>query len=44
MYTAIYVFIAGVTLAGLGIGFYLQAKLEATHQDVSLPSAFTVEA
>ena len=44
MYTGVYAFIAGVIVSGVGIGFWLQVKLEETHQDVSYPSAFPVEA
>jgi hypothetical protein len=44
MYIAVYAYIAGVVLVGIGVGFYLQFKLEETHQDIKLPSAFTVEA
>ena len=44
MYAGVYTFIAGVIVVGVGIGFWLQAKLEKTHQDIKLPSAFAVEA
>ena len=44
MYTGVYMFIGGVIFTGVGIGFWLQAKLEKTHQDIKLPSAFAVEA
>jgi hypothetical protein len=44
MYTGVYCFIGGVIIVGLGIGFWLQAKLEETHQDVSYRGAFSVEA
>jgi hypothetical protein len=44
MYAGVYAFIAGVIGVGVGIGFWLQAKLEKTHQDIRLPSAFAIEA
>lgn len=40
MYTGVYSFIAVVTIVGVSIGFWLQGKLEASNQDVKLPSAF----
>jgi hypothetical protein len=40
MYTGVYAFIGGVIVAGVSIGFWLQAKLEATNQNVKLPAAF----
>ena len=44
MYAGLYTFIAGVIVVGVGIGFWLQAMLEKTHQDIKLPSAFAVDA
>ena len=44
MYAGLYTFIAGVIVVGVGIGFWLQAKLEKSHQDIKLPSAFAVKA
>jgi hypothetical protein len=44
MYAGVYTFIAGTILTGVGLGFWFQAKLEETHQDIKLPSAFAVEA
>jgi hypothetical protein len=44
MYTGVYTFIGSVIFAGVSIGFWLQTKLEETHQDIRLPSAFAVEA
>ena len=40
MYLGEYAFIAGVIAIGVGTGFWLQSKLEETHQDeIHLPSA-----
>ena len=44
MYAGVYTFIAGVIIAGVGIGFYVQGKLIETHQDVKLPNAMAAEA
>jgi hypothetical protein len=44
MYTAVYCFIGGVIMIGIGTGFYLQFKLEETHQDIAYPSAFLAKA
>jgi len=44
MYTGVYMFMAGVVLLGVGTGFWLQMKLDETHQDVKLPSAFPITA
>ena len=44
MYTGVYMFIGGVIFTGVGLGFWLQAKLEETHQGIRLPSAFAIEA
>ena len=43
MYTGVYAFIAGVIVVGIGSGFWLQGKLESSHQNVKLPSAFEAE-
>ena len=40
MYTFVYAFIAGVVITGVSIGFWLQEKLEATHQNIRRPSPF----
>jgi len=40
MYLGVYVFIGGTIAVGAGLGFWLQGKLEETHQDIQLPSAF----
>lgn len=40
MYAGVYTFIGGVIIVGVGIGFWLQGKLEETDQNVKLPSAF----
>ena len=40
MYAGVYAFIAGVVIVGVGVGIWLQTKLEKSHQDVKLPSAF----
>jgi len=44
MYAGVYTFIAGVIVAGFGIGFYMQGKLVETHQDISYSSASPLEA
>jgi len=44
MYIGVYTFIAAVIVVGVGIGFWLQEKLEASHQDVRLPSVYAMEA
>ena len=43
MYLGLYAFIGGVVVLGAGIGFWLQAKLNATNQNISLPSAFNAK-
>ena len=43
MYTGVYCLIAGVIVVGIGIGFWLQERLEATHQNVKLASAYKAE-
>jgi hypothetical protein len=40
MYTMVYVFIAGVVVVGVGIGLWLDGKLDATHQNIRRPSPF----
>jgi len=40
MLAVVYTFIGGVTVVGVGIGFWLQAMLDETDQDVKLPSAY----
>jgi hypothetical protein len=40
MFTGVYLFIGGVICTGVGLGLWLQGKLEATHQNIQLPSAF----
>ena len=40
MYTGVYAFIVGVIFVGVSTGIWLQIKLEASHQDIKLPSAF----
>jgi hypothetical protein len=44
MYTFVYTYIVAVVVVGFGLGFYLQAKLDSTNQDIRLPSAFGVRA
>lgn len=44
MYTGVYAFIGGVIVIGVGLGFWLQVKLDATHQGIRFPSALTAEA
>jgi hypothetical protein len=44
MYIAVYAYIAGVILVGIGAGIYFQFKLTESQQDVRLPSAYTVRA
>lgn len=39
MYVGVYSFIGGVIIVGVGLGFWLQVKLEETHQNIKLPSA-----
>jgi len=38
MYTGAYLFIGGVIFTGVGLGIWLQVKLEETHQNIKLPS------
>jgi hypothetical protein len=40
MYAGVYVFIAGTIVVGVGLGFWLQGKLEATDQNIKLPSVY----
>jgi hypothetical protein len=40
MYTGAYFFIGAVICWGVGVGIWLQIKLDETNQDVNLPSAF----
>ena len=42
-YIGVWGFIAGVIVIGLGTGFWLQTKLENSHQNIKLPSAFEAE-
>ena len=36
----IIIFIVGISLAGIGIGLWLQNKLDASHQNVEVPTPF----
>jgi hypothetical protein len=40
MYAGAYVFIAGTIVVGVGLGFWLQGKLEETDQNIKLPSVY----
>jgi len=44
MLVGIYLFIGAVICAGIGLGVWLQNKLEATHQDLKMPSAMDIAA
>jgi hypothetical protein len=39
-YAGVWTFIVGTIVVGLGIGIYLQGKLEGSNQNIKLPSAF----
>ena len=43
MEMALYAYVFGVMGIGIGIGFWLQGKLEDTNQIVKLPNAYDVE-
>ena len=43
MYAGVYTFIAGAIVVGFGVGFWLQGKLDASNQNITLPSAFNAK-
>jgi hypothetical protein len=43
-YIGAWTFIAGVIAVGVGVGLYLERKLEGSHQDITYPSALGVHA
>jgi hypothetical protein len=42
-YAYVWTFIGATVVVGLGVGFWLQSKLEESNQIVALPSAFSAK-